>query len=198
MQVMPNPNVMQGTVTQFSRGRYCLACLFLFFLTSQQVFAEGGKTGIGIGALSLGGYVDIQFLYQPDPKRPWVFGLRYLSGTERFDDPFTGNPLSDDKHTLYGASAFYLFNSQKAANFYVGAGIYRQSLTVTSLVTGESNTDSAITPFIGGGYISSLGKRYYYNIGIMFGIGGALKTKTSVTEDEETGIDPQLIIGINF
>jgi hypothetical protein len=198
MLVATNQKVLQGAPQLSGRGRYSVACLFLFFLASQPAFSEETRTGIGLGALSLGGYVDLQLLYQPDPKSPWVIGLRYLSGTERFDDPFTGNALSDDEHTVYGLSAFYLFNPQKAANFYVGAGIYRQSLTVTSLVTGERSTDSAIAPYIGGGYISRLGSRYYYNIGVMLGLGSTLKTKTSVTEDEETGIDPQLIIGVNF
>jgi hypothetical protein len=172
--------------------------LVLYFLSCQPGLAAESKSMFGLGALSLGGYLDLQFLHQFDSNSPWLFGLRYLSGTERFDDPFTGNALSDDKHTVYGASVFYLFNNQRSDSLYLGAGIYRNSLSVTSLVTGETSSDSVIAPFIGGGYIGRLGNRYYYNIGVMIGLGRAVKSKTSVTEDEETGVDPQLIIGIRF
>jgi len=71
-------------------------------------------------------------------------------------------------------------------------------LTITERYTGESDSDSNIAPYIGGGYLSWQNNKYFYNIGVFFSLGSKLTPATSGASEESTGIDPQVIIGLAF
>jgi len=90
-----------------TRWKSSLILLLVSVLNSHAALAEERRVGVGLGVLTLAKYVDIQFLYQPDSQRHWMYVFRYLGGTDTFNDPFTGNALTDDEETLFGPTAYY-------------------------------------------------------------------------------------------
>jgi len=175
-----------------------IALVFVLLLQEAPARAEEGKAGIGIGALTLGGYLDIEFLYKPDQSK-WMYGFKHASGTDTFDDPYTGNSLTDEDSTKTGIMGLYLFNEEAQGTFYAGAELLKWSLTLTSLNTGETDTDSTVAPFIGGGYFKWVGEQYFYDVGLMVALGKQLKVATSDGNSTETsGIDIHAHVGIIF
>jgi hypothetical protein len=156
------------------------------------------RIGLGVGVLALAGYKDFQLLAYADGS-PWIFGLRYSEGTETFEDPYTGSNLTDTTETKSGLTLYRLFKkSYWKGSLYLGGGIYKHSLEDVSLITGEADSDSATVPLVGGGYFRWLGEHGYFNIGILLGLGGTLKTETSVSMEETSTIDAQVILGFVF
>jgi len=175
-----------------------VALTFILILPAVPALAEEGKAGIGIGALTLGGYLDVQFVYKPYQSQ-WMYGFKHASGTETFDDPFTGNSLTDEDSTKTGIMGLYLFDKDAEGTFYAGVELLRWSLTLTSLNTGESDTDSTVAPFIGGGYFKWVGEQYFYDVGLLVALGKQLKVATSDGNSTETsGIDIHAHVGIAF
>jgi len=175
-----------------------IALVFVLILQPTLVQAEEGKAGIGIGALTLGGYVDFEYFYKPDQSR-WMYGFKHASGTETFDDPYTGNSLTDEDDSKTGFMALYLLDKDAESTFYAGAELLHWSLTLTSLYTGESATDSTTTPFFGGGYFKWVDDKYFYDVGIMISLGKQLKVATSDgNSTETTGLDVHAHVGLVF
>lgn len=184
-------------ILSFTLWKWFVMPVFVITLQVLPVQAGENRVGVGLGIFTLAGYQDFQIIYHPDHSH-WLYGYRYISGTERFEDPWTGNPLTDTTDTKSGPMVFYLFNNEADKTFYLGASLFKWSLTDTSLVTGESDTDSTVAPFFGGGYFGWLGTQGYYNIGVFLGLGAKLTTQTSVSTEEDEGVDLQMQIGIAF
>ena len=177
---------------------------FLFMLLSvsmllSPVEVKAGKVGGGIGILALGGYEDFLIFFTPDQSH-WIFGYRHNSGTERFDDPWSGEGITDTTETMKGPVVYYLFSNEKPRSFYVAASYYDWTLTEKSLWTGSSDTDSANELFLGGGYFGWINDHFFYNIGLLLSTGTELKAEEEEfgNSTEGDGFDLQFMLGIAF
>ncbi len=170
------------------------ACLLLSPLVSRA--GEGG-VGVAVGVMGLAGYTDLQLLYHPEPAGRLYLGLRYLSGTDVFSDPFTGRDLTDDSMRLFGPSLYYRLG-EGPRGFWAGAALYSWHMEVSSRITGEVDRADTLAPFVGAGYMGWEAERLFWSVGFLFSLGGPQRVTTSVSDDEGDGLDPQLMIGLRF
>lgn len=155
------------------------------------------RVGLGIFFVAPDG-VDLFASYRPAGSR-WQFGYRYVRWTDSFDDPFTGNALTETTDTMQGPQVNYLFTPEDTTSWYLGLSVLRWSRTEVSLMTGASDSDSVVAPFFGGGWTAHLGKLAYFNIGMFLSPGAELKTNTGVSSEEQSGgFDIQLQLGVVF
>ena len=201
-QTIKTKEVKSGTLRPLSKTlSFTFKCLvvqvFIMTLQALPTHANESRVGLGLGILTLAGYQDFQIIYQPE-KSHWLFGFRHLRGTEKWRDPYGGTVDVKTTNTKTGPTAFYLFKNETDRTFYLGASLLKWSLTLTDSRAGESDTDSTVAPFFGGGYFGWLGAQGYFNIGGLASLGGNLSTQTSLSSEEAAGIDVQLHLGIVF
>ena len=158
--------------------------------------AHADEFRIGLGIFNFAGGPDLQMSYRPNQSH-WQVGYRHNRWGETFEDPFTGRDLTENTTTMTGPIVCYLLNIESKKTYYLGVSLLRWSSTEKSLRTGESDTESVVAPFFGGGYTGRLGKSAYFNLGAFFS-SAELKTETSVSGTETTGLDLQLQLGITF
>ena len=126
------------------------------------------ETGIEIGALIFLG-PDIRFYYR-ETDSPWAFGIRYLDIEDDFIyEPAVGfsNDESDKLFTkTVGIYADYLFNnSAGAASFYASGALYKTTKTLECF--SETDSDSAISLYFGGGYQGAFSNQIGYKVGML-------------------------------
>jgi len=174
---------------------FMLCCFVMLFSSG----VRAGKIGGGIGILTLGGYEDLLVFYTPD-KSHWILGYRHNSGTERFDDPWSGEGITDTTETMKGPIVYYLFSNQKPHSLYVAAAYYDWTLTEESLWSASSDTDSAMELFLGFGYFGWINDHIFYNAGLLLSTGTELKAEEEMygNSTEGDGFDLQLMMGIAF
>ena len=178
------------------RTQFVKAVLILM-MASSPLHAAQFKVGIGIFTLAENG-ADIQIDYRPEQSQ-WQYGYKYTRWTDTFHDPFTGRALTKTTETMTGPNASYLFSPESPGTWYLGVELLRWSSTEVSLITGEAGSDSTTAPFFGGGYMASLGKPFYYNLGFFLSPGAKLTTRTSVSSEESSGgFDIRIQLGIAF
>jgi hypothetical protein len=168
--------------------------LLILLLPAATAHAEEFRIGLGI--FNFAGGPDFQVNYRPNNSH-WQLGYRHNRWIESFEDPFSGMDLSENTTTMTGPIVCYLLNIESSKTYYLGASLLRWSSTEESLRTGESDTESVVAPFFGGGYTRRLGKSGYFNLGAFIS-GAELKTETNVSGTETTGLDLQLQMGIVF
>lgn len=171
-----------------------IAIFFIIIATATP--AHAGDFNVALGIASLLGGQDFQVNYRPEQSH-WQFGYRYISWTDTFEDPFTGRELTETSMTYTGPIVSYLLDIDSSETYYLGASLFQWSSTEKSLITSETDSESVIAPFFGGGYTSRMGESAYYNLGAFIS-GTRLKTETSVSSSETLGLDLQLQVGIVF
>ncbi len=168
--------------------------IWLFILLLSATPARADEFRFGLGIFNLAGGPDFQLNFRQENSH-WQIGYRHNHWVETFEDPFTGRELTETTVTMTGPIVCYLFDIESKNTYYLGASLLQWTSTEKSLMTGESDTASVTAPFFGGGYMGQNGKSTYYNIGFFFS-GAELKTETSVSSEETTGLDVQMQIGI--
>lgn len=162
--------------------------------------------GLGAGELRLGVGVfffapegaDVQLTYRFTESR-WAVGLRHLQWTDTFHDPFTGRALSDTRSILSGLLVQYHFTPGWKGSWYLAGGVLQLTKEETSLFNGDSSKDQAMAPAFGGGYTRTMGKHFFWNLGMLLAPGVELKTQTSTGSEEDTGgFDIQVQVGVRF
>lgn len=150
--------------------------------------ADTSEIGIGIGALIFIG-ADFRIFYRKSDS-PWVIGIRYLDIEDDFmNESEAGLPDegSDKAYTKrFGIYFDYLFNSEaNAGSFYLSGALYRTTKTIKCY--DESDSDSATSPFFGGGYRGSFGDHFGYNIGLLLSPFSNFELTTSTCSSKESG-----------
>jgi len=158
-----------------------------------------GEYRAALGAfLFAPGGSDFALSYRPADSH-WLLGLRYVGWVDTFNDPFSGNDLTETTNTMAGAFVEYLFDSRSGMGWYVGIEVLRWAKSEHSLVTGETGSDELVAPFVGGGYLWAFGEHFYADLGMFIAPGVSMTTSTSVSSEEDSGaFDPRLQVGIRF
>ncbi len=176
------------------KGWLALAALAALLSTST---ARGGEFRVSLveGQLLVYGTA-LQVGYRPEGSH-WQYGFRYARWTDTFEDPFSGNKLTDNTYTLLGPTLCYLFDIESPGTWYLGVFLLKWSDREYAYFTGESDTAGETAPFFGGGYQRRIGEHFYWNLG-MFLSGLTARTETSVSSTEESVFDAQAQLGIVF
>ena len=91
-----------------------------------------------------------------------------------------------------------MWNTLTGFSPMVGGAVFRCSKRETSLITGEVGRDSATGVLVGGGFGGCV-KWFTYGVGVYLGPGIHLKTQTSVSSEDDSGvIYGQLHVGVRF
>lgn len=157
------------------------------------------ETRIGLGFFMLtDDGADWAISYRP-AEWHWQIGYHYASWRDRFNDPFTGQSITETTYSLQGPQLNYLFHPDQEATWYVGVSLLVYKIKDKSMLSGKSDADSTNAPAYGGGYTGYFGKHVYYNMGAFLAPGVTTETKTSTSYRKETGLfDVQLQIGVTF
>jgi hypothetical protein len=159
--------------------------------------ATAQEVRVALGAFTLTGGMDFQLNFRPDQSH-LMFGFRYNSWEDEFEDPFTGRVLDKTQNTMLGPTLCYLFDIASDRTWYIGASILEWSKELQETgAGGQSDSTSVTAPFFGGGYMGEVGVNGFYNIG-MFISGAELTLETGSTFEQQTGIDFQLQLGFVF
>jgi hypothetical protein len=159
--------------------------------------ANAVESRVALGVFTLIGGMDLQLSFRPEQSH-WMFGFRYLTYVEEFEDPFTGRVLDETDVTMTGPIVTYLIDIDSNATWYFGASMLSWSQKLREEgVGGQSDEASTTAPFLGGGYMGKFGGEGYYNVGIFLS-GAELTLETANTFSEETGIDVQAQLGFVF
>lgn len=178
-------------------GKWIAPLVFALVLSAAPARAADYLIGLGVFNFVPDG-VDVQLSIHPGQSH-WMYAVKYTRWSEEFDDPFTGHQLTRSTTTMSGPVMYYLFTAEMNGTYYLGLSLLRWSRTETSLVTGESGSDSVIAPFFGGGYMVKMGKTFFFNAGLFLSPGTKLNTSTSVSSEESSGgFDIQLQLGFIF
>ena len=162
--------------------------------------ADKFEIGLEVGALV---FIGLDFrVYYRRVESPWVFGIRYLDIDDDFiNESEAGLPEeeSDREYTKrYGISFDYLFNTQtNADSFYLTGAIYKTTLTIKC--NAESDSDSAIGPYFGGGYRGSFGDHFGYDVGLHISPFVTLTpTTSSCSSESNSDFDVNLGLIVKF
>ena len=139
--------------------------------------------------------LDFHVGYRPQQSR-WQYGLRLARWTDEWETA-SGIGLTQTTKTLAGPTLNYFFRPEARGSWYLGASLLRWSQEERSLSGGGSDKDATTAPFFGGGYSGRLGGSFYYNWGIFLSP-SRLETRTADSEEQSTGADVQLQIGVAF
>lgn len=152
---------------------------------------------LGVGVFVFAG-LDFWAGYLPK-ESGWQFGYRFVRWTDSFEDPYTGNELTETTETLQGGQVNYLFRPEKRGTWYVGASLMQWSKTEYATMNGVSDTTGVFAPFLGGGYTRHLGTHAYWNTAMFLAPWADLSTDTGVSsEDSSGGFDIQIQLGASF
>lgn len=166
-------------------------------LLASPVSAQEFRIGVGAFVFVEDG-VDLQFSYRPQDSH-WQYGYRYVSYTYFRYSPFSDRILTRSTETKTGPIVNYLFRPELNDSWYLGVTWLNWSRKETSLFTLETDNQSTGSLYFGGGYMSSLGKSFYWNTGIFLSPGAKLKTQTSVSSETSSGsVDIQIQLGYKF
>lgn len=169
------------------------AILVVTLLTSSVVVSSGEfRTGIGTGLLY--GTVDFTITYRPENSH-WAFGFAHLYNESGDDNIWD----STDEERYSGPLVKYLIEPEEKGSFYASAGYFKFELEHHVSETGETDSASTSSLFLGAGYTSRFGNKqnYFYDIGFMFNTGDELFVETSVTSVETTGMAGGIVIGVS-
>jgi hypothetical protein len=130
--------------------------------------ADKAEMGIEIGALVFLG-PDLRLFYRKSGS-PWLFGVRYLDIDDDFvNESAVGLPgdESDRQYTKRsGVYVDYLVSDQPdTGSFYASGALYKTTITIEC--NSVSDSDSATSLYIGGGYRGRFGENFGYNIGML-------------------------------
>ena len=160
--------------------------------------ADKAEMGIEIGALVFLG-PDFRLFYRKSGS-PWLFGIRYLDIDDDFvNESFVGLP-SDESDRQYtkrsGVYVDYLVSDQpNTGSFYASGALYKTTITIEC--NSVSDSDSATSLYIGGGYRGRFGDNFGYNIGVTFSPFVSFEETTpycSQTSDGDFDLNVDLII----
>lgn len=163
-----------------------------------KIDTDKSEIGIAVGVLVFLG-PDFRIYYHQS-ESPWVFGVRYLDIDDDFvNESAVGLPgdESDRRYTKRsGVYVDYLFSDKPdTGSFYATGALY--NTTVTIECNSVSDSDSATSLYIGGGYRGSFGKNFGYNIGLQFSPFVSMDLTTpycSETTDGDIDLNVDLII----
>lgn len=157
------------------------------------------EIGLEIGTLVFIG-ADFRIFYRK-PDSPWVFGIRYLDIEDDFvNESAFGFPSddSDKEYTeRYGIYLDYLFNKRpNAGSFYLSAALFQTEITIKC--NSESDSDSATSPYFGGGYRGSFGDHFGYNVGVLVSSTDFEQTTSTCSNKSTSDIDVNLGLTFKF
>ncbi|MBI4807817.1 MAG: hypothetical protein HY799_02545 [Nitrosomonadales bacterium] len=175
-----------------------ISLLALLFSLSHSAIADEFTVAVGVFNFAEAG-ADIQASYRVDQSH-WQYGYRYVSWTDTFHDPYTGNAHSKTTETLTGPVVNYLFRNESRHSAYVGVSLLNWTRTETPLlVVAPSDTQSTTDLYFGGGYMGRFGSAGYYNAGMYLSPTAELKTQTAISSSEQSGnFDIQLQVGLTW
>ncbi len=155
------------------------------------------EIGIEVGALIFLG-ADFRAYYR-QLDSPWAVGIRYLNIEDDFvNESAAGLPEegSDREYTKrFGIYVDYLFDKQPdTGSFYLTGSLYKTTKTIECF--SESASDSAIGPYIGGGYRGSFGEHFGYDIGLHLSPFVKLNTATTSGCSSESNGDFDINAGL--
>jgi len=167
-------------------------------INQDTIDTDRAEMGIEIGALIFLG-PDFRIYYHQSDS-PWVFGIRYLDIEDDFvNESAVGLPgdESDREYTKRsGVYVDYLFSDQPdTGSFYATGALYKTTITIEC--NSVSDSDSATSLYIGGGYRGSFGKNFGYNLGLQFSPFVSMEQTTpycSQTSDGDIDLNVDLII----
>jgi len=160
-----------------------LASLNLLACTAIPATAEWGA---GAGLVGFGGLGARAHWHQPEGH--WRLGLQYGRVPDyKFDDPFTGRPLTLEKEIFFGPFVNYQFKAGRAGSWYAGLSMLYWWRKEKAMFTGEWNTDSTVDPYLGVGYLRRFGRKGFYDLGIFIAPWARQRTSTSVSSTENDG-----------
>lgn len=177
--------------------RLAFIWLVILLLGSPFLRAQDVRVGAGVFLLADQGQ-DFQIGFRPTADH-WQVGYRRVQWRDHFNDPFTGRRLTETTETRTGPLVDYLFSPHSPGSWYLGGAVFRWSKREESLVTGEVDRVATTAPFIGGGYIRTLGRHAYFNLGLYLSPVAKVSTKTSVSSEDDSGaFDIQIQLGARF
>ena len=125
---------------------------------------------------------------------PWLIGYRYAKWTETIGSSYD-NDLDNE---LSGLHTRYLFNPEAHGTWYLAASLLKQSRKLTCEISGDSDSDSATGPYLGGGRMGRISSFFHYNIGILLSPNETMTNDADGCSKETTAADINLAIGITF
>jgi len=160
--------------------------------------ADKSEIGIAIGVLVFLG-PDFRIYYRKS-ESPWVFGIRYLDIEDDFvNESVVGLPgdESDREYTKRsGVYVDYLFSDHPdTGSFYATGALYKTTITIEC--NSVSDSDSATSLYIGGGYRGRFGENFGYNFGLQFSPFVSMEQTTpycSQTSNGDIDLNVDLII----
>jgi hypothetical protein len=159
--------------------------------------AQEFRAALGLFTLGKNG-VDLQADMHPKLSH-WQVGLKYVHWMDTDKDPFTGRKLTETTQTKVGPFVNYLFRPISLGTWYLGGSVLRWSKEERSLITGEVGRASTTSPYVGGGFTGTMGRTFYYNLGLYLSPGAQLDTQTSVSSEQDSGsFDIQIQVGVRF
>jgi len=145
------------------------------------------EVGFEIGALTLLGTDVRVFFRQADS--PWVIGYRLLDIEDDFVNEAAVGLPGDDSDKEYtkrsGLYVTYLFNANGSESYYLSGALYRAETTVVCSL--GQGSDSATSPYFGGGYRKKWNANMGYDIGLMLSPGASLSVETPDCSSESGG-----------
>jgi len=160
--------------------------------------AASNETGVEIGILIFLG-PDIRLFYHQHDT-PWVFGFRYLDIKDDFINETAVGFTNDESDKLYtktvGIYTDYIFNNRAdTGSFYASGALYQTTKKLKCYA--ETDSDSATSLYVGGGYQRSFRNQFGYKIGVLFSPFVNLEQSTAVCSNEEGG-DFDLDVGLTY
>jgi hypothetical protein len=177
--------------------RLSLLPLVLLALGTTCLQAQEFRAGVGLFTLGKEG-LDLQMDVRPKLSH-WQVGIKYVHWMDTSRDPFTGRKLTETTQTKVGPFVNYLFRPDSWGTWYLGGSVLRWSKAEQSMYTGEVGKASTTSPYVGGGFTGSMGRHFYFNMGLFLSPGAQLKTQTSVSSEQDSGgFDIQIQVGAKF
>ena len=159
--------------------------------------AQEFRLGLGVFTVAKNG-LDLQADIRPKASH-WQAGFKYVHWKDTSKDPFTGRVLTETTQTRVGPFVNYLFHPEASGTWYLGGSVLRWSKEELALLTNEVGRASTTSPYVGGGYTGTLGRHFYYNLGLTLSPGARLNTQTSVSSEQDSGaFDIQAQVGLRF
>ncbi len=174
------------------RLRIALLMLGLVTLRAQEV-----RVGLGVFTFAKSG-VDLQADLRPKLSH-WQVGFKYVHWIDTSRDPFTDRVLTETSQTRVGPFVNYLFRPDASGSWYLGGAVLRWSKAEQARFTGEVGRASITSPYLGGGFTGTMGRHFFYNVGLTLSPGARLTTQTSVSSETDSGgFDIQILTGFRF
>ncbi len=177
--------------------RRSLLPLLLLTLGNTCLQAQEFRAGVGLFTLGKDG-LDLQADFRPKLSH-WQAGIKYVHWMDTSRDPFTGRKLTETTQTKAGPFVNYLFRPDSWGTWYLGGSVLRWSKEEKSMYTGEVGKASTTSPYLGGGFTGTMGRHFFYNMGLTLSPGAKLNTQTSVSSEQDSGgFDFQILVGARF